>query len=204
MINRSTSVLVGLMHCSSVNRSRRVLTMEWIEGVKLTNERGLRGYGIRAVDFVDLGVDCTMRQLLEHGKSHTVFFAIYQYSSLNHVLTFKGRSIELVRTATTRRRGYEHGQILEVLLMLSAIYANDACVSRRLYRFSSRWPVCIFSYVAWFEINPGYFHADPHPGNILATRAGELVYLDFGMMSEAPLSARLLATLSFLCCSLQS
>lgn len=44
----------------------------------------------------------------------------------------------------------------------------------------------------------GYFHADPHPGNILATRAGELVYLDFGMMSEAPLSARLLATLSFI------
>jgi predicted unusual protein kinase regulating ubiquinone biosynthesis (AarF/ABC1/UbiB family) len=82
--------------------SRRVLTMEWIEGVKLTDERGLRGYGMRAVDFVDLGVDCTMRQLLEHG----------------------------------------------------------------------------------------YFHADPHPGNILATRAGELVYLDFGMMSEAPLSAR--------------
>lgn len=82
--------------------SRRVLTMEWIEGVKLTDERGLRGYGMKAVDFVDLGVDCTMRQLLEHG----------------------------------------------------------------------------------------YFHADPHPGNILATRAGELVYLDFGMMSEAPLSAR--------------
>ncbi|KAG0574287.1 hypothetical protein KC19_VG250800 [Ceratodon purpureus] len=82
--------------------SRRVLTMKWIEGVKLTDEHGLRGYGMKAVDFVDLGVDCTMRQLLEHG----------------------------------------------------------------------------------------YFHADPHPGNILATRAGELVYLDFGMMSEAPLSAR--------------
>lgn len=42
--------------------------MEWIEGVKLTDERGLRGYGMKAVDFVDLGVDCTMRQLLEHGE----------------------------------------------------------------------------------------------------------------------------------------
>lgn len=41
-----------------------------------------------------------------------------------------------------------------------------------------------------FGLSPGYFHADPHPGNILATQAGELVYLDFGMMSEAPLSAR--------------
>ena len=27
---------------------------------------------------------------------------------------------------------------------------------------------------------------DPHPGNLLATREGNLVYLDFGMMSEAP------------------
>ncbi len=41
----------------------------------------------------------------------------------------------------------------------------------------------------------GYFHADPHPGNLLATRAGDLVYLDFGMMSEAPLSARFSPTL---------
>jgi len=54
--------------------------MEWIEGVKLTDERGLRGYGMKAVDFVDLGVDCTMRQLLEHGKSHTVL--LYQFTNL--------------------------------------------------------------------------------------------------------------------------
>ena len=32
--------------------------------------------------------------------------------------------------------------------------------------------------------------ADPHPGNLLATTDGDLVYLDFGMMSEAPQSAR--------------
>lgn len=33
----------------------------------------------------------------------------------------------------------------------------------------------------------GYFHADPHPGNLLVTPRGELVYLDFGMMGERPL-----------------
>jgi predicted unusual protein kinase regulating ubiquinone biosynthesis (AarF/ABC1/UbiB family) len=27
----------------------------------------------------------------------------------------------------------------------------------------------------------GYFHADPHPGNLLATSDGKLTYLDFGM-----------------------
>ncbi|KAG2440282.1 hypothetical protein HXX76_004393 [Chlamydomonas incerta] len=82
--------------------SRRVLTMEWIEGVKLTNQEAMDEAGLSVVDFVDVGIECTLRQLLEHG----------------------------------------------------------------------------------------YFHADPHPGNLLATRGGDLVYLDFGMMSEAPQYAR--------------
>ncbi|PNW84782.1 hypothetical protein CHLRE_03g158500v5 [Chlamydomonas reinhardtii] len=82
--------------------SRRVLTMEWIEGVKLTNQAAMDEAGLSVVDFVDVGIECTLRQLLEHG----------------------------------------------------------------------------------------YFHADPHPGNLLATRGGDLVYLDFGMMSEAPQYAR--------------
>ena len=29
-----------------------------------------------------------------------------------------------------------------------------------------------------------------HPGNLLATPAGDLAYLDFGMMSSAPRAAR--------------
>ncbi|WIA09229.1 hypothetical protein OEZ85_008638 [Tetradesmus obliquus] len=81
---------------------RRVLTMEWIEGVKLTNKPAMDEAGLDIVDFVDVGIECTLRQLLEHG----------------------------------------------------------------------------------------YFHADPHPGNLLASRDGSLVYLDFGMMSEAPQYAR--------------
>lgn len=48
--------------------------MEWIEGVKLTDESGLHSYGMKAVDFVDLGVDCTMRQLLEHGGLRDAIF----------------------------------------------------------------------------------------------------------------------------------
>ncbi|GAB4814519.1 hypothetical protein N2152v2_001565 [Parachlorella kessleri] len=107
--------------------SRRVLTMEWIEGVKLTNHEAMARAGLEVTasvsmlpmlslscaaamaraglevtDFVDVGIECTLRQLLEHG----------------------------------------------------------------------------------------FFHADPHPGNLLATKSGDLVYLDFGMMSEAPQSAR--------------
>ncbi len=75
---------------------RRVLTMEWITGTKLTNIPAVQSQNIDAAYLVEVGVQCSLRQLLEHG----------------------------------------------------------------------------------------FFHADPHPGNLLATPEGKLAYLDFGMMSE--------------------
>jgi predicted unusual protein kinase regulating ubiquinone biosynthesis (AarF/ABC1/UbiB family) len=82
--------------------SRRVLTMEWIDGVKLTNLEGVREMGIDPDDMVEVGVNCSLQQLLEHG----------------------------------------------------------------------------------------FFHADPHPGNLLAMEDGRLCYLDFGMMSEVSRESR--------------
>jgi predicted unusual protein kinase regulating ubiquinone biosynthesis (AarF/ABC1/UbiB family) len=35
----------------------------------------------------------------------------------------------------------------------------------------------------------GFFHCDPHPGNLLVTPAGQLVLLDFGLCSAVPLPA---------------
>ncbi|MEB3301361.1 MAG: AarF/ABC1/UbiB kinase family protein [Cyanobacteriota bacterium] len=82
--------------------SRRVLTMEWIDGVKLTNLEAVKGIGIDPDDMVSIGVNCSLQQLLEHG----------------------------------------------------------------------------------------FFHADPHPGNLLALPDGRLAYLDFGMMSTVTREAR--------------
>ncbi|HLO85732.1 MAG TPA: AarF/ABC1/UbiB kinase family protein [Nostocaceae cyanobacterium] len=76
--------------------NRRVLTMEWINGTKLTQTQEIKAQGIDARYLIEVGVNCSLRQLLEHG----------------------------------------------------------------------------------------FFHADPHPGNLLATPDGKLAYLDFGMMSE--------------------
>ena len=36
----------------------------------------------------------------------------------------------------------------------------------------------------------GFFHADPHPGNLLVSPAGELILLDFGMVSRIPQNMR--------------
>lgn len=82
--------------------SAKVLTMEWIEGVKLNQQAVIESQGLKVLDLVNIGIQCSLRQLLEYG----------------------------------------------------------------------------------------YFHADPHPGNILATPEGKLAFLDFGMMSETPEDAR--------------
>lgn len=36
----------------------------------------------------------------------------------------------------------------------------------------------------------GYFHADPHPGNLLVNPQGEIILLDFGMVSRIPQQMR--------------
>jgi predicted unusual protein kinase regulating ubiquinone biosynthesis (AarF/ABC1/UbiB family) len=93
-------IAVPVIHWQAT--SRRVLTMEWIDGTKLTNLEAVRAIGVDPDDMVQVGVNCSLQQLLEHG----------------------------------------------------------------------------------------FFHADPHPGNLLALADGRLAYLDFGMMSEVSREAR--------------
>lgn len=39
-------------------------------------------------------------------------------------------------------------------------------------------------------LESGYFHSDPHRGNLLQTPDGKLAYLDFGMMADVPMIQR--------------
>lgn len=82
--------------------AKRVLTMEWIEGIKLTNVQKVKEAGFDSRHIIEVGVQCSLRQLLDYG----------------------------------------------------------------------------------------YFHADPHPGNLLVMEDGKLAYLDFGMMSEVSAEQR--------------
>ncbi|KAL2346639.1 hypothetical protein Fmac_000639 [Flemingia macrophylla] len=75
-----------------------VLTMEWIDGIKLTDETGLIKASLNRRELIDQGLYCSLRQMLE----------------------------------------------------------------------------------------VGYFHADPHPGNLVAMNNGSLAYFDFGMMGDIP------------------
>lgn len=76
--------------------SYRVLTLEWINGFKLTDTTSIRASGLDPEDIIKIGVTSGLRQLLEHG----------------------------------------------------------------------------------------FFHADPHPGNLFAMPDGRMAYIDFGMMDQ--------------------
>ncbi len=76
--------------------TRRVLTLEWIDGIKLTDVEGIRAANLEVKQLVRIGVVAGLKQLLEYG----------------------------------------------------------------------------------------FFHADPHPGNLFALADGRLAYIDFGMMDQ--------------------
>lgn len=76
--------------------NHRVLTLEWIDGIKLTDLSKLEAAGLNADELIEIGVTSGLRQLLEYG----------------------------------------------------------------------------------------FFHADPHPGNLFATLDGRMAYIDFGMMDQ--------------------
>ena len=80
----------------------KVLTMEWVNGARLNDEEALRRMGLDGTQFVDILVQCSLKQMLENG----------------------------------------------------------------------------------------FFHADPHAGNLIAMESGKLCYLDFGMVSYVEASQR--------------
>ncbi len=82
--------------------SRRVLTLEWIDGIKLTETDKIKAAGLDTDEIVKIGVMSGLRQLLEFG----------------------------------------------------------------------------------------FFHADPHPGNLFATYDGRMAYIDFGMMDQLSLETK--------------
>lgn len=48
----------------------KVIVMEWIDGVKLTDTHAIRSLGLEPLDYISVGIECAMRQLLEHGFFH--------------------------------------------------------------------------------------------------------------------------------------
>lgn len=57
---------------------------------------------------------------------------------------------------------------------------NEACLNRK--QLIDQGLYCSLRQL----LEDGFFHADPHPGNLVATNDGSLAYFDFGMMGDIP------------------
>ncbi|MDY0186008.1 MAG: AarF/UbiB family protein [Desulfuromonadaceae bacterium] len=73
-----------------------------------------------------------------------------------------------------------------VMSFESGVRIDDtAAVARLAVKFSDLMEQLVLFYTEQMLVK-GFFHADPHPGNLLVNEAGELVLLDFGMVSRIP------------------
>ncbi|XP_038705308.1 protein ACTIVITY OF BC1 COMPLEX KINASE 3, chloroplastic isoform X2 [Tripterygium wilfordii] len=50
--------------------SAKVLTMEWVDGLKLNEQDAIESQGLKVLDLVNTGIQCSLRQLLEYGYFH--------------------------------------------------------------------------------------------------------------------------------------
>lgn len=58
-------------------------------------------------------------------------------------------------------------------------------------RYLLSWGTCCANGARWLSlVRRRFYHADPHPGNLLKTRDGRLAYIDFGMMGSIEPSVR--------------
>ncbi|KAF3772118.1 Uncharacterized protein EJ110_NYTH58712, partial [Nymphaea thermarum] len=75
---------------------------------------------------------------------------------------------------------------IDGIKLIDAVSLEKACLNRKLLinQFASSLQGLYCSLRQMLE--EGFFHADPHPGNLVATSDGSLAYFDFGMMGDLP------------------
>lgn len=66
---------------------------------------------------------------------------------------------------------------------------DRAAMARLDVSFTDLMRQLVLFYTEQMLVN-GFFHADPHPGNLLVSPEGQLILLDFGMVSRIPQSMR--------------
>lgn len=75
--------------------TRRVLTMEWIDGVKLTDTKAMAARNLDIIDFVDVGIECSLRQLLAENGG---FFHADPHPGMSLVHPFQWHHLKLTAT----------------------------------------------------------------------------------------------------------
>ena len=69
--------------------TRKVLTMEWVDGFRLTDRESLEAYNLDREKLVNTLVQCSLRQIMENGFFHAGGFKYQQLSLFSFPLEIK-------------------------------------------------------------------------------------------------------------------
>ena len=84
---------------------------------------------------------------------------------------------------------YSNDEVIVMSFMEGFRFDNKEALKRANIDFRKVIDKLVNFYAEQMLIN-GYFHADPHPGNLLINSKGELILLDFGMVKKIANSTR--------------
>jgi predicted unusual protein kinase regulating ubiquinone biosynthesis (AarF/ABC1/UbiB family) len=102
------------------------------------------------------------------------FSQVYAHSGIRFPKPYRDYSSDYALVMS-----FEEGVRIDDIQAVEALDVTFSELMERLVRF----------YTEQMLVN-GYFHADPHPGNLLVSSQGELILLDFGMVSRIPQGMR--------------
>jgi predicted unusual protein kinase regulating ubiquinone biosynthesis (AarF/ABC1/UbiB family) len=89
---------------------------------------------------------------------------------------------------------YEEAYCTEQVLLMEWIEGSSVADTAWLQRHGIAPAALVPPLIEWFFVQlleEGFFHADPHPGNLLVSADGRLTVIDFGMVGSLRAAARI-------------
>src|SRR5699024_5518600 len=156
----------------------KVLTMEAIHGIKITNVAELDAKGYNRQEIASRLADSIFHQVLTHGFFHGD-------PHPGNLLVLPNNCISYDREIYVPKIYWTH--TTDKVLTMEAIHGikitNVAELDAKGYNrqeIASRLADSIFHQV----LTHGFFHGDPHPGNLLVLPNNCISYIDFGMVGK--------------------
>lgn len=160
----------------------------------------LRRYGIKNQVQADIKIinffNTLFKPLFSHYTKNSIEAVVSQFSvmilqevSLNHELKNLQKFSNVYKNSGIRfPKAYENISCDDALVMSyeeGFRFDDKENLKKENIDFNKVISNLVDFYTTQMLIN-GYFHADPHPGNLLVNKQGELILLDFGMVKSIP------------------
>ena len=186
------SASIGQVHEAWIDKDTKVAVKLRREGIEKQ---------VKADIWILSSFNALFRPLFSHYTKHSIEAVIREFSAMIlKEVSFNQERANLIKFSQTYAdmdvrfpTVYEHLSCDDVLVMRfeEGFRFDDA---RSLEKHNIDIHPLIKTLVNFYTeqmLVKGYFHADPHPGNLLISKEGQLILLDFGMVKRVPNDIRI-------------